>query len=138
MKLTIIVLSFIALVAAGVEVAPAFTNSLPDLAHALTAAASGSQAVTWHGVVATAVAAVMPQDRAPLALSVIEFCRLHGISRAFFYKLRAAGLGPTEMRVGNRTLISVEAAARWRAEREAATAQRKIEAPAASDAHSHS
>jgi len=55
------------------------------------------------------------------AMSVQRFCAAHGISKAFFYKLRAEGRGPTEMKVGTRTLISVEAAADWRAEREAAT-----------------
>src|SRR5262245_42350504 len=57
------------------------------------------------------------------AYSIPDFCRAHGgISEAYFHALVKEGLGPTLMKVGNRTLISVEAAARWRAEREAATA----------------
>jgi hypothetical protein len=56
-----------------------------------------------------------------LAYSVDEFCRLHNISVEHFYKLRKKGLGPKIMKLGIRTLISHEEAARWRAERTAAT-----------------
>ena len=50
----------------------------------------------------------------PLAFSIPEFCRRHGISRAHFYNLFKSGHGPAVMRVGRRTLISAEAAAEWR------------------------
>ena len=50
----------------------------------------------------------------PAAYSVPEFCDLHRFSRAHLYKLWKDGLGPDRMRVGGRTLISAEAAARWR------------------------
>jgi hypothetical protein len=56
--------------------------------------------------------------RAPLAFSITEFCALHRISRAHFYNLVKAGLGPRVMDVGGRKLISQEAAADWRHERE--------------------
>jgi len=56
----------------------------------------------------------------PAAYSVSQFCEAHNISEAFYYRLRRAGLGPRVMRVGARTLISHEAAARWRRDREAA------------------
>jgi hypothetical protein len=49
-----------------------------------------------------------------LAFSIPEFCRRHGISRAHFYNLSKNGGAPAVMRVGRRTLISTEAAARWR------------------------
>lgn len=52
--------------------------------------------------------------------SVDEFCRAHRISRASLYNYWAAGIGPRTMRVGSRRLISAEAAAEWRREREAA------------------
>jgi predicted DNA-binding transcriptional regulator AlpA len=52
------------------------------------------------------------------AQSVTEFCRTHSISRAAFYNLLKAGRGPQIMKIGTRTLISVEAAARWRAQAE--------------------
>lgn len=56
------------------------------------------------------------------AFSIASFCQRHGISESFFHKLRAKGLGPVTMKVGTRTLISVEAAAAWRRAREGATA----------------
>ena len=55
-----------------------------------------------------------------LALSIKAFCVLHAISEDQFYKMKREGWGPTTMKVGSRTLISHEAAAAWRAEREAA------------------
>jgi hypothetical protein len=60
--------------------------------------------------------AEIPADA--LAFSVDQFCLLHSISRPYFYKLLKVGLGPRVMQVGGRKLISVEAAAAWRAERE--------------------
>jgi excisionase family DNA binding protein len=51
---------------------------------------------------------------ASLMFSVAEFCRAHGISRGTFYKLLSAGLAPTAVKIGRRTLISTEAAQEWR------------------------
>jgi hypothetical protein len=56
----------------------------------------------------------------PAVFTVAEFAKAHRISISMFYKLRAAGLAPVEMKVGARRFISFESAARWRAEREAA------------------
>ena len=58
-----------------------------------------------------------------LALSIPEFCEAHGISEGMFYKMKKQnrGLTPREMKIGTRTLITLEAAATWRAEREAAS-----------------
>ena len=57
------------------------------------------------------------------AFSIEQFCAAHGgISQAFFHKLVSEGRGPKLMKVGARTLISVEAAAAWRRAREDATA----------------
>jgi len=53
------------------------------------------------------------------AYSIDGFCHEHSISRPFYYKLRAAGKGPVEMRVGARRLISNESAAVWRKQMEA-------------------
>ena len=50
-----------------------------------------------------------------------SFAAAHGISEAFFYKLVSQGQGPRLTKIGRRTFISFEAAAAWRAEREAAT-----------------
>lgn len=55
-----------------------------------------------------------------LAFSIPEFCAAHGISRAHYFKMRKLGLGPVEMEFGDRKLISVEAAAAWRRDREQA------------------
>jgi hypothetical protein len=57
-------------------------------------------------------------ERTALALSITEFCRRHGISRATYYNLRTAGLAPVEMKVFGRRLISAESAAEWRRQRE--------------------
>jgi hypothetical protein len=64
----------------------------------------------------------MPDFDAPprACFTINEFCAAHGISPAFYYKLKSLGLGPDEMKIGSRRLISFEAAARWRAEREVA------------------
>jgi len=59
----------------------------------------------------------------PGAYSVEQFCRAHDISIGHFYALLKAGIGPRLMKVGIRTLISVEEAARWRAERTAASSE---------------
>jgi hypothetical protein len=64
-----------------------------------------------------------------LALSILEFCDAHGISEGFYYKLKKQRKGPREMKVGTRTLITFEAAADWRREREAASvAEAKVKA----------
>jgi len=55
------------------------------------------------------------------AFSVEQFCRRHGFSPQLFYKFRQQM--PATFNVGTRVLISKEAAAAWRREREkAATA----------------
>lgn len=53
------------------------------------------------------------------AVSVNEFCVAHGISRPTLYRLWRDGQGPAHFKVGTRTLISRESAARWRAAMEA-------------------
>jgi len=63
----------------------------------------------------TKLAAVSPRPPTPrLALSIPEFCEAHGISEGFYYKLKKKGEGPREMKVGARTLVTVESAAEWR------------------------
>jgi len=56
-----------------------------------------------------------------LALSIAQFCDAHNISEGFYYKLKRQGIGPCEMKLGARTLITLESAAEWRRERENAT-----------------
>ncbi len=69
-----------------------------------------------------------PQRQRRGASSVAEFCRVHSISIPLFYKMRAQGLGPDTFNAGVRTLISDEAAARWRRARERAARQLKKQA----------
>ncbi|PSO19981.1 hypothetical protein C7G41_35075 [Bradyrhizobium sp. MOS002] len=56
-----------------------------------------------------------------MALSILEFCDAHGISEAFYYKLKKQRKGPREMKLGARTLITLESAAEWRRARENTT-----------------
>lgn len=64
--------------------------------------------------------AIEPGITGRKAFSIDEFCRAHGISRAFFYKIAKSGKSPRLMKVGSRRLISEEAAADWRRQMEAA------------------
>src|SRR6516225_5013607 len=57
------------------------------------------------------------------AYSIRQFAAAHNISEDLFYKMQRDGWGPATMRVGARTLISVEAAAAWRRKREKAAAE---------------
>ena len=66
----------------------------------------------------THFAAVSPPPTPRLALTISEFCRSHAISPGLYYKMKRRGEAPREMKVGARTLISVEAAAEWRRARE--------------------
>jgi hypothetical protein len=59
-----------------------------------------------------------PRQIAPLGLSVSEFCKAVGITRAFFYS--QLGQMPASMRVGRRRIISTAAIQKWQQEREAA------------------
>ena len=77
-------------------------------------------------------------DSHSLAMSIAEFCRLHGFSVDQYFKMQREGWGPTTMKVGSRTLISHEAAEKWRREREVAAkddaAKKVAEAAAKEDA----
>jgi hypothetical protein len=59
----------------------------------------------------------------PMAMSIPAFCQAHGFSTALYFKLKRQGLAPVEMKVGTRTLISIESARDWRIAREAAGAE---------------
>jgi hypothetical protein len=54
------------------------------------------------------------------AFSIAVFCKRHGISPQLFYKFKSEM--PVTFNIGTRVLISREAAAAWRAKREAASA----------------
>jgi hypothetical protein len=57
------------------------------------------------------------------AYSIQEFCRRNGFSVSFHHKLQRQGIGPRLMRLGKRTLVTIEAADAWRHEREAESAK---------------
>ena len=64
-----------------------------------------------------------PRPQQPMTATVFtvtEFCEAHQISQPYYYQLRLKGLGPREMRLGRKVLISHEAAADWRRQREVA------------------
>lgn len=50
-----------------------------------------------------------------LAYDVPLFCRLHNISKGMFYIMHKNETGPEIMKIGSSTLISAEAATKWRA-----------------------
>jgi hypothetical protein len=55
------------------------------------------------------------REAVKLACSVLAFCASHGITKPTYYKLKREGLGPQEMRIARRVLISHESAVAWRA-----------------------
>jgi hypothetical protein len=59
--------------------------------------------------------ATMDQQNDVDAFSIREFCDRNGISWGHYFNLRKRGQAPREMRAGRRVLITVEAAAEWRA-----------------------
>lgn len=56
------------------------------------------------------------------AFTIDEFAKAHRVSRELVYKMLREGTGPRIFKAGSRTLISIEAAAEWRRQREAAAA----------------
>ena len=57
------------------------------------------------------------------AYSVAEFSRRHGFSPGHLYALWRDNRGPRYMQLGDRRLITAEAAADWRREREREAAE---------------
>jgi hypothetical protein len=64
--------------------------------------------------IAIDIAGQVPRE----AYTIPEFCEAHRLSESMYYKLRAAGLGPREMRALRKVTISLQAATDWRRERE--------------------
>ena len=56
------------------------------------------------------------------AFSIREFCAAHRISESLYFKIWEKGLGPREARVATRVIITQEAAADWRRQRETTAA----------------
>ena len=82
---------------------------------------------THHREPSSNVSGKRPPIRGPpipaYAFTILEVCTAHRISRARYYELKQQGLAPVEMIVGRRRLISFEAAAQWRREREQAATE---------------
>jgi hypothetical protein len=106
------------------------TGRRPRIAADLVEQASGpplpnEKTPTPHAEPKLTKRAVLPPVRgppiAPMAYSIRQFCQAHNISVDTYFRMQRAGFGPVTMKVGGRTLISVEAAAAWRREREAET-----------------
>ncbi|CAG9257971.1 conserved hypothetical protein [Paraburkholderia unamae] len=49
----------------------------------------------------------------PRPKSVKQLCNYYGISKPHYYALKAKGLGPAELRLGHRTIITPEAERAW-------------------------
>lgn len=47
------------------------------------------------------------------AVSIREFCKNHGFSVSMFYKMRGKGQAPEVLKIGNRRIVTREAASRW-------------------------
>jgi len=75
---------------------------------------------------------------AAAAFTIEEFCAAHRLSPSTYFKIKADGLGPREMLVGSRRMISAEAARRWVRQREAAARRAEREAAAKRDCPLHS
>jgi hypothetical protein len=58
-----------------------------------------------------------PGVNEPAVYTIKQFLRAHNISYGKYYAMQREGTGPKTMKYGTRRLISVEEAARWRAER---------------------
>jgi predicted DNA-binding transcriptional regulator AlpA len=57
------------------------------------------------------------------SFSIDQWCEMHDLSRAFFYKLASQGEAPKTFKAGRCTRISESANNTWIAEQEAKTAQ---------------
>jgi len=65
-----------------------------------------------------------PVEKQPVekqTYTIPEFCDAYNVSRSKFYEILKAGSGPRIMKVGRRTLISVESAEKWRTRIEASS-----------------
>ena len=60
-------------------------------------------------------------QQGPIVYTINEFCDAHRISRSKLYQCWDADIGPRFLKIGAKILITTDAAAEWRAEREAAS-----------------
>jgi hypothetical protein len=75
--------------------------------------------VLHHHQIDAAALAVPAVTAEPLAFTIREFCKAHGLCISSYYKLKRLGFAPREMHLAGAIIrISTEAAAEWRAARE--------------------
>ena len=96
---------------------PEITGRKPSASTGLSEQRNGAPKKEEDGADAAPPLAPFPL----LALTIQQFCEVFNISEGFYYKLKKKKLGPREMKVGTRTLITVEAAKAWGRERERIT-----------------
>jgi hypothetical protein len=63
-----------------------------------------------------------------------SFCASNAISESLYFKLKRQGRGPREIELDGRIIITPQAEADWRREREAETTERRAREAAASNA----
>jgi hypothetical protein len=73
----------------------------------------------------TAFAAWSDDRRPGDALTIPSFCRRNAISESKYRGLKRQGKGPREIELDRRIIITEEAEADWRREREAETAEKR-------------
>ena len=64
----------------------------------------------------------MPEELPMKSFSIEEWCKLHGFSRSFFYKLKKEQMAPRCFKVGTSTRITEAANNEWITAREAVAA----------------
>jgi hypothetical protein len=67
--------------------------------------------------------------------SIPSFCQNNNISEPLYFSLKRRGLGPRETQLGDRTVITPEAEADWRREREAETQAARARKATAAEAN---
>jgi hypothetical protein len=60
------------------------------------------------------------------AHTIPSFCESNGISESFYFSLKRQGKGPREIELNKRIIITPEAEADWRREREAETMANRL------------
>jgi hypothetical protein len=72
-------------------------------------------------------------ERQRSSFSILEFCTRNNISLGTYHKLKRAGLGPAEMRLGNVVRVTSQAEREWQAARTTPTEGIEVEAREASE-----
>jgi hypothetical protein len=90
------------------------STDVPELTEALPQDAPNRHARHKAGLLGISLKEARPNMIDPPAYSVEEFCKAHRFGKTTFYYLKKIGRAPDEMRIGGRSIIPGEAAARFR------------------------